>query len=357
MTVVELRKLASTLGIKNVSRLAKSQLAVEVARASEAADAIKADLADATPAEAVKLPTKKVAKGSVKTAKQMAAEIMAETVKVTEAFTETPRKPLTKAAREASEAAIAAVKKAAGVVEETAPEAKPAKATKAEKIAAKVAERGAAKSARSDLVASRKAEKAAAAPKVAKPKSKSACSMPDCRRPQDKSVIGPELCDLHLEEADWENTHNDNAHDRIAAKDVAHKDFGSMTASEYREWIRDTKVEMEKCWTCHEELNVANKPAPEARVGTSRAGMVMTVPVRGSGEEKAAAVIAALAAVKLTASVRVLPKAGLVVLLLQGKTALQLTWSVAGKYDYTASNIDGHKVRNVSAALKAVGAA
>jgi hypothetical protein len=349
MTVVELRKLASTLGIKNISRLAKSQLAVEVARASEAADAIKADLADATPAEAVKLPTKKVAKGSVKTAKQMAAEIMAETAKVTEAFAETPRKPLTKAQREASEAAIAAVKKAAGVVEEPAP-AKAEKATKADARSAQMRDTAKAPKA--------KAAKAPKAEPVARKKSKSACSMPNCFRQQDKSVIGPELCDLHLEEADWENTHNDNAHDRIAAKDVAHKDFGSMTASEYREWIRDTKAEMEKCWTCHEELNLANAPVfNHGRAGTSRAGMVMTVPVRGSGEEKAAAVIAALAAVKLTASVRVLPKAGLVVLLLQGKTALQLTWSVAGKYDYAASNIDGHKVRNVSAALKAVGAA
>jgi hypothetical protein len=131
-----------------------------------------------------------------------------------------------------------------------------------------------------------------------------------------------------------------------------------MTASEYREWIRDTKAEMEKCWTCHPELNGAQFAPVKHATGTSRAGMVMTVPVRGSGEEKAAAVIAALAAVKLTASVRVLPKQGTVVLLLQGgKGTLQLTWSVAGKYDYAASHIDGHKVRNVSAALKAVGAA
>lgn len=131
-----------------------------------------------------------------------------------------------------------------------------------------------------------------------------------------------ELCNLCLAEADYENVHSDDGHDG------------------------DSKVD--GCWICYPELNQrATADAKSARqvTGTSRVGMVITVPLRASGAEKANAVKAQINGHKVT--VRTVKgittlKAGTVV----------LRWDAQGRFDYDASGIGDKKVRNVAAALR-----
>lgn len=139
-----------------------------------------------------------------------------------------------------------------------------------------------------------------------------------------------ELCLPCLAEAGWENTHSDDGH-------------GTDT-----EGSNDTAY----CWICHPELN-ENSADYKVRAGTSRAGMVINVPIRASGPEKANAVAAKLPSEYAT-SVRT--RKGITTL--KAAKALGegvvLHWGINGRF--VSGTANGTKVRNVAEALRILAA-
>jgi hypothetical protein len=119
-------------------------------------------------------------------------------------------------------------------------------------------------------------------------------------------------------------------------------------------------ISEDECWYCHPELNEANKPYTP-RNGTSRAGMVINVPIREAAIVKAAVVATRLTGVqieggtvrKIQASVKAagaklsVDKHGAAVLVFGD---LELTWDYRGKF--IGGTFAGRKVRNVSEALR-----
>jgi hypothetical protein len=93
------------------------------------------------------------------------------------------------------------------------------------------------------------------------------------------------MCNPHATEAGYENEHRDRGHDAINEKVAAKK---RLTKAQAAEAPRTTN-----CWICNPELNEAAK-AYSPREGTSRAGMVINVPIRAAGIEKAMTVEARL---------------------------------------------------------------
>lgn len=121
----------------------------------------------------------------------------------------------------------------------------------------------------------------------------------------------------------------------------------------------------DECWYCHPELNEATKPYTP-RSGTSRAGMVINVPIREAAIVKAAVTASRLTGIqveggtvrKIQASVKAagaklsVDKAGAATLTFG---ELQLSWDFRGKF--VTGTLGSRKVRNVSEALRLVGAA
>lgn len=140
-----------------------------------------------------------------------------------------------------------------------------------------------------------------------------------------------ELCNLCLVEADYENVHSDDGHDE------------------------DNKVD--GCWICYPELNqrtAADAKGARQSTGTSRVGMVITVPLRASGKDKAEAVKAQM---PVGAQHTLRTVKGITTLKAWTKEhAVKLVWDAQGRFDYDASNGDAKKVRNVAAALRMLAA-
>jgi hypothetical protein len=137
-----------------------------------------------------------------------------------------------------------------------------------------------------------------------------------------------ELCIPCFAEAGWENEHSDDGHGT---------EHEGSNSTDY-------------CWICHPELNEA-AATYVARVGTSRAGMVITVPLKASGQEKAAAVKAQIptgyaVGIKTVKGVTTLKAAKGV------GDGLVLQWDAQGRFVYGPSTANGKKVRNVAAALR-----
>jgi hypothetical protein len=131
-----------------------------------------------------------------------------------------------------------------------------------------------------------------------------------------------ELCNLCHVEADYENTHSDDDHD---------------------------SEPVDGCWVCYPELNQrtqADERGARKASGTSRSGMVFTVPVKASGKEKAEAVKA-----QITADVKVTVRTVKGVTTLRAG-ALRLAWDAQGRFDYDASRYGDRKVRNAAAAIR-----
>lgn len=170
----------------------------------------------------------------------------------------------------------------------------------------------------------------------------------DCGRKADpNSPSDNRLCSAHLEQAEWENAHM-NGHE------------GAPDGTE----PNGDGSELPTCWICHPELD-ETKPASD-RKGTSRLGMRMTVPVRGSAVEKVSAVQAKLAALPAEdVSVNVAFPEGTELVemgITYGSIKIVLAWfadSGTYAYDHTmiqeSANHTGRKARNVSAALRALG--
>lgn len=177
------------------------------------------------------------------------------------------------------------------------------------------------------------------------------------------------------DEGSWENQHADDRHDafselygnldglgavelRKAAKGLV-KNYGKLKSGELRQAIKDTiTAEQDGCWICHPELNEAQKTS-KTRVSTtgerpSRKGQKINVPLRASGEAKAAVVVKAApkAPIKVERE-----KYGTVRLdLTTPSFVLVLVWDEHGRYNYEGSvaSVGGKtkKVRNVAEALR-----
>lgn len=141
-------------------------------------------------------------------------------------------------------------------------------------------------------------------------------------------------CEPCLVEAEWENVHSDDAH---------------QTGNQ--------QITVAECWICHPELNKASADYVQ-RAGTSRAGMRMTVPVRASGLDKAAAVVAKLPEGYVHSVTKPSKRNGGITTLKAAKgvgDGIILKWDAAGRFIYGPSTANGKRVRNVSGAFRAIG--
>jgi hypothetical protein len=147
------------------------------------------------------------------------------------------------------------------------------------------------------------------------------------------------ICIPCLEEAGWENRHSDDDHDDPEASHSL-----------------DLANDLDACWTCHPELNMAS-PEYVAPRGTSRAGMVMTVPVRAAGISKAEVTASKFAAIGTKSKITVENERTYLSALVKDG-AITLVWDQRGRYDYNASSITvngkTNKIRNVSEAHRLV---
>lgn len=116
----------------------------------------------------------------------------------------------------------------------------------------------------------------------------------------------------------------------------------------------------DECWLCHPEMDETQREYAE-RSGTSRAGMVINVPIRAQGWEKALVTAGSLglnvpqgtfAAIKKSlkeqgAVLKAGPKS-ILVELVYGE--LSLTWESNGRF--ISGAFAGRKIRNVAEALR-----
>lgn len=91
---------------------------------------------------------------------------------------------------------------------------------------------------------------------------------------------------------------------------------------------------------------------PVVRKGTSRAGMVMVVPQRATGREKANTVKAHLAEYGVVARVSSLKGKTYLTAEING-AKMKLVWDEDGRWDYPSTDWGGKKVRNAAAAVAA----
>lgn len=121
-----------------------------------------------------------------------------------------------------------------------------------------------------------------------------------------------------------------------------------------------------ECWFCHPELDWS-KENYVPRVGTSRAGMEITVPIRAAGQTKAIVIGARLSGVEIEAgttegaAIKALRSAGISIVTRKGVTTLKtgdakLVWDARGRFDYDASSLGEKKMRNAAAYLRALSA-
>lgn len=212
------------------------------------------------------------------------------------------------------------------------------------KLAAEYGVKGASRGKKADLVAAlapfvAEQRKAKEAPKAAK---------------KDKTEKAPKVRKIRFSQDELameENGHSDQGHEAIAATPVgefpaawgtpAKKDLAKDLA-----YIAEIRKAMETCPVCHPEI-VANT----AHSGSSRAGMVINVPLRADGRTKATVVAEKLDALKIEAKVRRF-KGDEILTAKIGDSELKLVWDAQGRYVYAFSAFNGRKVRNVSEALR-----
>lgn len=164
--------------------------------------------------------------------------------------------------------------------------------------------------------------------------------------------------------ADMENHHSDYSHDTLLQTPDAKltlKGWNFKAKADLLAWAQEERKVMETCWICNPELDLTKLPYV-ARKGTSREGMVIHVPLRATGREKAETVKELLAAAQgatvAAEDVRITTRKGITTLKVNDYT---LTWGDAhGSSRGTGGsyvNGDGRtvKIRNVSEFLKLVG--
>ena len=159
---------------------------------------------------------------------------------------------------------------------------------------------------------------------------KGICNVCNKRRAGNDAGV-PDMCQPCADEGGWENTHNDNGHEDLAADDS----------------------ERDGCWVCHPELNRASDDYV-ARKGSSKAGM--TVIAKG---DKISVVVEALRKAGAVVSTDTNAKTGFTGLVARLDTAvgsyqIECGWFGA-KFHYPVAHINGKKFRNVSELFRVLG--
>jgi hypothetical protein len=165
-----------------------------------------------------------------------------------------------------------------------------------------------------------------------------------------------------FEEANWENTHSDGAHEGFEALTV--RKGGFKNKAELEAWKAEKREETKACWICHPELNEATREYTP-REGTSREGMVVNVPIRAAASVKAiitAARVAGIESIESTEAkaIRQLRAQGLVIevakfgdaKLVCAKRGFVMEWDARGRF--ITGQLGDRKVRNVSELLRLI---
>lgn len=193
-------------------------------------------------------------------------------------------------------------------------------------------------------------------------------------RPIDKEASVQDACLLCATEGEWENTHTDGSHEKLAqlvdqidiftavelrkaASSAGVKNAAKYKSAQLRELFAKAIADERKgCWICYPELNEAQRTTKARVTGErfSRKGQVIHVPLRAPGEEKAAVIVKAAPGAPIQIFTE---KQGTVRLdLTTPSFVLILAWDAKGRYDYDRSvaAVGGKqkKVRNVSEALR-----
>jgi hypothetical protein len=166
-----------------------------------------------------------------------------------------------------------------------------------------------------------------------------------CGRPVSSDSPESQLCVLCNEEAEQENMHSDYGHDA----DIDNLTLGQTTLKTKKalaEYKAEVKAQQAECWICHTELNKA-KESYTQRTGTSRQGIVLTVPPKATAKDKALFLAAKIEGAK----VRTVK--GITTLKAENVT---LVWDGRGRFTSAGSLVNGKKVRNVSEALRVLAA-
>jgi len=190
-----------------------------------------------------------------------------------------------------------------------------------------------------------------------------------------------ELCNGCYELAGWENTHNDDDHDRL--NKIEAFDFEAAKIADLKNFANELRIKLSRnertrptitaaikshqedlakntvtdsCWVCRPELDTTAKPYT-VRKGTSRSGLVRNVPARAAGEAKAMLVSEKLAARYATRIDKSEKDRVVLELTNAGDVSFRLSWTLDGHYLFNDTNlkIEGktnRKVRNVSELLR-----
>jgi hypothetical protein len=169
------------------------------------------------------------------------------------------------------------------------------------------------------------------------------CTVCNLRPTTDESPEG-QMCQPCLTEADWENTHSDFDHAGYESWTLRNTNF--KTRKDLLAGKADIAEETKSCWVCHPELNEAQREYTP-RAGSSRVGVVLTVPLRASAAEKAK-----LAAELLEAGDAKIRKNNGVTTMKSKTLDMELSWDQRGRY--IGGTFGSRKVRNVSDALRLI---
>lgn len=168
--------------------------------------------------------------------------------------------------------------------------------------------------------------------------------------------LGMDYCVPCFTEANWENSHSDHNHTDYATLTVRGTSFKNK--ADLDAYKAEMAAESAECWVCRPELNEAARDyAP--RQGTSRAGMIINVPIREAGQVKAKVVQDRLSADvqnnRFTIKVSTARKSGIVTLTASSaQESFSLTWDDRGRFTGGTVTENGkvRKVRNVAEVLR-----
>lgn len=180
-------------------------------------------------------------------------------------------------------------------------------------------------------------------------------------------------CEPCSTQADWENVHSDQAHDLVLAADEAGKKVSvkgwtnMKTRAEVDAYVDEQlRPEMEQCWVCHPELDETQREYTPRR-GTSRLGMIINVPQRAPGQEKAATLLGRISqGIALPGADGPVTESDVKISTRKGITTLKLhdftcAWDEQGRWFYgMTSYVDDkgrtRRIRNAAEFLRLVGA-
>ena len=151
-----------------------------------------------------------------------------------------------------------------------------------------------------------------------------------------------DYCEPCLGLAEWENIHSDYAHEALAVGPNGTE--GIVDESGYA---------LDDCWICHPENDRTRVEYVERR-GTSRAGMVITIPPKEAGVTKANSLIQRFQKAGFATDIRT--RKGIVTMKVAASTGTGavLNWDTKGPYLSGRVTVDGRErgARNVSEALR-----